>query len=366
MNPVRHSEDKKIDISNEEKLCQHPDVSNGMNKEVSERAPTCRAVISGYGSFAPAKKLTNEELAKMVHTSDEWITARTGIKVRHITTDDETTAFLAIEAAKRALAEANLDAGELELIIVATITPEMVFPSTASFVQRALGAKKAWVFDLAAACSGFVYGLSIVQQFIEGGRIKNALVIGAETLTKITDWSDRTSCILFGDGAGAVVLERSEGGRKGIMYSTMSSDGDRWEALNCQAYGSLHPPDKDLDDPKKIYMEIKGREVYQQAIRRIVETVTECLQACGLSIEDVRMVISHQMNARIIESAAKRLKLPGEKVFLNIAEYGNTSAASVPIAFDECVRAGKIKEGDIVIFVAFGAGLTWGANVIQF
>jgi len=337
-----------------------------MNKEVSEGALTYRAVISGYGSFAPAKRLTNEELAKMVDTTDEWITARTGIKVRHITTDEETTAFLATEAAKRALAEANLAAGELELIIVATITPEMVFPSTASFVQRALGAKKAWVFDLAAACSGFVYGLSIVQQFIEGGRIKNALVIGAETLTKITNWTDRTSCILFGDGAGAVVLERSEDGRKGIIYSTMSSDGDRWEALNCQAYGSLHPPDKDLDDPKKIYMEIKGREVYQQAIRRIVETVTECLQACELSIEDVRMVISHQMNARIIESAAKRLKLPAEKVFLNIAKYGNTSAASVPIAFDECVRAGKIKEGDIVIFVAFGAGLTWGANVIQF
>ncbi|MBA7675188.1 3-oxoacyl-[acyl-carrier-protein] synthase 3 [subsurface metagenome] len=337
-----------------------------MNKEVSERASTYRAVITGYGSFAPAKRLTNEELAKTVDTSDEWITARTGIKVRHITTDTETTAFLATEAGKKALAEANLDAGELELIIVGTITPEMVFPSTACFVQRALGAKKAWVFDLAAACSGFVYGLSIVQQFIEGGRIKNALVIGAETLTKITDWSDRTSCILFGDGAGAVVLEQSEDVGKGVMYSTMASDGDYWESLICRAYGSRYPVGKKLDDSKKIYMEIKGREVYQQAVRRIVETVTECLQACELSIEDIRMVISHQMNARIIESAAKRLKLPAEKVFLNIAEYGNTSAASVPIAFDECVRAGKIKEGDIVIFVAFGAGLTWGANVIQF
>jgi 3-oxoacyl-[acyl-carrier-protein] synthase-3 len=337
-----------------------------MNKEVKVQPPTYRAVISGYGSFAPAKKLTNEELAKKMDTSDEWITTRTGIKTRHIAAEDETTAFLATEAAKIALAEANLDAGDVELIIVATITPEMVFPSTASFVQRSLKANKAWVFDLAAACSGFVYGLSIVQQFMENGRIKNALVIGAETLTKITNWGDRTSCILFGDGAGAVVLERAEDGRRGIIYSTMSSDGDRWEALNCQAYGSRYPADKELEDPNKIYMEIKGREVYQQAVRRIVEAVTECLDHCNMSIDDISMVFSHQMNARIIESAAKRLKLPAEKVFLNIAEYGNTSAASVPIAFDECVRVGKIKRGDIIIFVAFGAGLTWGANVIQF
>ncbi len=340
-------------------------MSNGTNKPINDAPPTYRAVITGHGSFVPAKTLTNDDLAKMVDTSDEWITSRTGVKVRHITTDNETTAFLATEAAKRALADANLDAAELELIIVATITPEMVFPSTASFVQRALQAKKAWVFDLAAACSGFVYGLSIVQQFLESGRFKNALVIGAETLTKITDWSDRTSCILFGDGAGAVVLERHNDGR-GILYSTMSADGDRWEALNCQAYGSRYPAAKELDDPKKIYMEIKGREVYQQAVRRIVEAVTECMNHCGLSIDDIAMVISHQMNARIIESAAKRLKLPDEKVFLNIAEYGNTSAASVPIAFDECFRQGRIKQGDIVIFVTFGAGLAWGANVIQF
>jgi len=337
-----------------------------MNKLNKDSPPTCRAVITGCGSIVPAKTLTNDDLAKMVDTSDEWITTRTGIKVRHITSDDETTAFLATEAAKKALAMANLSADELELIIVATITPEMVFPSTASFVQQALKAKKAWVFDLAAACSGFIYGVAIVQQFMERGQLKNALVIGAETLTKITNWSDRASCILFGDGAGAVVLQRSEDGRKGVLYSTMSSDGERWEALNCQAYGSRYPADKKLDDQKKMYMQIKGREVYQQAIRRIVEAVTECLQACNLSIEDITMVISHQMNARIIESAAKRLKLPDEKVFLNIAKYGNTSAASVPIAFDDCFRQGKIKKGDIVLFVAFGAGLTWGANVIQF
>lgn len=337
-----------------------------MNKLNKELPPTCRAVITGHGSFAPAKKLTNEDLARMVDTSDEWITSRTGIKVRHISSNDETTAFLATEAARRALAKADLDAGELDLVIVATITPEMVFPSTASFVQRALQANKACVFDLAAACSGFIYGLSIVQQFLESGRYQKALVIGAETLTKITNWNDRTSCILFGDGAGAVVLEAEHDGRKGILYSSMYSDGDRWEALNCQAYGSRYPADKPLDDPDKIYMEIKGREVYQQAVRRIVETVTECMECCGLTLDDVAMVISHQMNARIIESAAKRLKLPDDKVYINITEYGNTSAASVPIAFDECVRTGKIRRGDIVVFVAFGAGLTWGANVIEF
>ena len=337
-----------------------------MKKLSSGRPPAYRAAITGYGSFVPAKILTNEELAKRVNTSDEWITSRTGIKTRHITGDDETTALLATEAAKIALAEAKLDAGELELIIVATITPEMVFPSTASFVQLSLKAKKACVFDLAAACSGFVYSLSIVQQFLESGRHKNALVVGAETLTKITNWEDRTSCILFGDGAGAVVLEQNADGSKGIMYSAMASDGTYWKVLNCQAYGSRHPPNKKLDDPKKIYMEIHGRQVYQQAVRRIVEMVTDCMEHCGLTIDDIAMVISHQMNARIIESAAKRLKLPDEKVFMNIAEYGNTSAASVPIAFDECIRAGRIKRGDIVIFVAFGAGLTWGANIIQF
>jgi len=337
-----------------------------MDSPPNGRPPAYRAVISGYGSFAPEKTLTNDELGKMVDTSDEWIATRTGIRSRHITSDNESTALLATEAARKALAQANLEAEELDIIIVATITPEMVFPSTACFVQRALGADKAWVFDLAAACSGFVYSLSVVQQFIESGRYKNALVIGAETLSKIVDWTDRTSCILFGDGAGAVVLERSDDGRKGIMYSTMHSDGERWEALNCQAYGSLHPANRELEDPKNIFMQIKGREVYQQAIRRIIETVNECLEACDLTLDDVGMLISHQMNARIIESVAKRLELPAEKVFINISQYGNTSAASVPIAFEECVRTGKIKRGDIIILVVFGAGLTWGANVVEF
>jgi len=325
-----------------------------------------RAVITGCGAHTPSKLLTNDDLAHMVDTSDEWITTRTGIKVRHVTNDDETTATLAIEAGKKALEYAGVEAGELDLIIVATVTPEMPFPSTACFVQEALGAKKAWAFDLAAACSGFVYGLHIVQQFMENGRIDKALVIGAETLTKITNWEDRASCILFGDGAGAVVLERKTDGGRGIMYSTMGADGEYWEALNCQAHGSRHPAPKPLDDPNLVFMQIKGREVYQQAVRRIVDSVKNGLKHCGLTVDDLDMFVSHQMNARIIESAAKRLKLPDEKVFVNIADYGNTSAASVPIAFNECVRAGKLKKGDVFIFVAFGAGLTWGANVIEF
>ncbi|MBN2138654.1 MAG: ketoacyl-ACP synthase III [Sedimentisphaerales bacterium] len=324
------------------------------------------AVIAGYGASVPEKILTNQDLAQMVDTTDEWITTRTGIKTRHISTENETTAMFATQAAKKAMQIAKIKPGEIEMIIVATITPEMVFPSTASFVQRAIGAKNAWVFDLSAACSGFVYALSIVQQFIETGRMKNALVIGAETLTKITNFKDRSSCILFGDGAGAVVIQNARDNRRGIIYSTHYSEGDRWEALNCQAYGSRYPADKKLEDPDKIYMDIKGREVYQQAIRRIVETVNECLDKCGLTMDDIKMVISHQMNARIIESAAKRLNITEEKAFLNISEYGNTSAASIPIALDECARTGKIERGDIILLVAFGAGLTWGANVIEF
>lgn len=337
-----------------------------MNREVNEYKPVRRAKITGCGAYVPKGIITNADLTKLVDTSDEWITARTGIKIRHKAGEGESTAMLATEAAKEALEMAKMDAKDVEMIIVATITPEMVFPSTASFVQLNLDATKAWAFDIAAACSGFVYALSVAQQFIESGHCKNALIIGAETLTKITNWTDRTSCILFGDGAGAVLLEATEDTTKGILYSTMSSDGRYWEALNCQAYGSRYPSREKLEDPDKRFMQIKGREVYQQAVRRIVETVTECLCHCNLTVDDIDVFVSHQMNSRIIVSAAKRLKLTDEQVFINIQDYGNTSAASVPLAFNDCYRQGKIKEGDIVVLVAFGAGLTWGANVIQF
>ena len=336
-----------------------------MNKSIGNNGPY-NPVITGTGSAVPVKTLTNADFTKIVDTSDKWITTRTGIKVRHVVGEGETTATLSAEAARKALADADLDADDVELIIVATITPEMVFPSTACFVQDMIGAKNAWAFDLAAACSGFVYGLSIVQQFISTGRYRNAVVIGAETLTRITDYDDRASCVLFGDGAGAVIVEASQKGPPGIIYSTSASDGSAWASLKCEAYGSRYPVSKPLDDPKKALMYINGREVYQLAIRRIVEIVNDCLEHCDLKAEDVKMYIPHQMNARIIESAAKRLNLSSDKVFLNIEKYGNTSAASIPIALDECYRQGKIDTGDIVLLVAFGGGLTWGANVIQF
>ncbi len=337
-----------------------------MPKDTQDPPSRHRAVITGCGAYAPPKLLTNDDLSRIVETSDEWITTRTGIKVRHISEDHETTASLAAEAAKRALEHAKVRADEIDLIIVGTITPEMVFPSTACFVQDAIGATNAWVFDLSAACSGFVYALHVAQQFMENGRINKALIIGAETLTKIINWKDRASCILFGDGAGAVVLERKTDQGRGILYSTMGADGSQWGTLNCKAHGSRYPAHRPLENPDDIYMEINGREIYQQAVRRIVESVKSCLDHCDLTIDDIRMVISHQMNARIIESAAKRLKLPDEKVFVNIADYGNTSAASVPIALDECVRTGQIERGDIIVFVAFGAGVTWGASVVEF
>lgn len=327
--------------------------------------PKRRAILVGSGSCLPEKTLTNEDLMKIVDTSDEWITTRTGIKERRIVSDGETTATLSAEASRRALKDAGMSADELELIILATITPEMVFPSTACFVQAAIGATNAWVFDLSAACSGFVYGLSIAQQFVSSGRYQNALVIGAETLTRITNYQDRGSCILFGDGAGAVIVKAANSGSQGVMYSTSFSDGSGWSALNCPAYGSRNPTDKPLDDPTMVKMYINGREVYHTAVRRIVELVNECLEKCDLDVEDIAMFIPHQMNARIIESVGKRLKFTEDRIFINIDKYGNTSAASIPIALDECRQTGRLKSGDIILLVAFGGGLTWGANVIQ-
>ena len=336
-----------------------------MHKPIDGKALPYRAIIAGTGSFVPEKTLTNDDLSKMVDTSDEWITSRTGIKSRHVCSEEESTALLAANAAKQAIKNAGIDAKDLDLIIVGTISPEMVFPSTACFVQNELGATNAWAYDISAACSGFVYTLATAQQFIETGMVKKALVIGADTLSKIVDWNDRASAILFGDGAGAVVLEQYEGTDRGILYNTMGSDGGGWHSLNCQAYGSRHPASRELADPSMRHISIQGRDIYQQAVRMIVESVHKCLDACHLAAEDVKMLISHQMNARIIESAAKRLHLPDEKIFVNIQNYGNTSAASIPIALNECIESGDVSQGDIVIFVAFGAGLTWGANVVR-
>ena len=324
-----------------------------------------RAIIAGTGSCVPNKVMTNEDFMKIVDTSDEWITSRTGIRERRIAGPGETTATLAAQAARNALERAKMTPEEIELIIVATITPEMVFPSTACFVQAMIGAKNAWAFDVSAACSGFVYSLSIAQQYLSSGRYRTALIIGAETLSRITNYKDRSSCILFGDGAGAVVLKAAAEGPQGVMYSTSFSDGTGWEALKCQAYGARNPVGVPLKNPDLVFMDINGREVYHTAVRRIVELVNECLEKCRLQVEDIAMFIPHQMNARIIESVGKRLRFTDDRIFINIDKYGNTSAASIPIALDECCRSGKVKGGDIVLLVAFGGGLTWGANVVQ-
>ncbi len=326
---------------------------------------TYRAMIAGSGLAVPEKTLTNDDLAARVDTSDEWISTRTGIQTRCIAGDGDSTATLAARAAQQALDNAGLEPGDIDLILVATITPEMVFPSTACFVQNEIGATEAWAFDLSAACSGFVYGMAVGQQFVESGRARHALVIGAETMSRITDWEDRASCILFGDGAGAVILSQGQDPERGLIYSTMGADGSGWKHLNCKAYGSRNPVAVPLANKKDMFISIRGREIYQQAVRQIVDCVKESLEKCDLSIDDVHMLIPHQMNARIIESAAKRLKLPDEKVFVNIDRYGNTSSASIPIALHECRKSGALHPGDVVVFVAFGAGLTWGANVVR-
>lgn len=324
-----------------------------------------RAVIAGTGSSLPEAVLTNEDLERMVDTSDEWITTRTGIKTRRIVSDEDTTATLSIEASRQAIEAAGLDPQQLQLIICGTITPEMVFPSTACFIQNGLNCPASCAFDLTAACSGFVYGLTVASRFLESGQYDNALVIGAETLSRITNYQDRSSCILFGDGAGAAVLTAEENSDRGILFDELHADGSGWDTLSCRAYGSRFPVSRSLANPDDVYMKIRGRETYQLAVRRIVELVEASYAKLGISNDDIALVIPHQMNARIIESVVKRLKLPKEKMFINIDRYANTSAASIPIALDEAVRMGKANPGDLIILVAFGAGLTWAVSVVR-
>lgn len=326
---------------------------------------THRAVIRGTGHCVPAKILDNAELEAMVDTSDEWITTRTGIKQRRIISDGQTTASLAIEASSKAIATAGLSTDDIDLIVCATITPEMVFPSTACFIQAGLDNDTACAFDLSAACSGFVYGLAVASSMLTSGIHRTALVLGAETLSTITNYTDRTSCILFGDGAGAVVMTAETDSDRGLLYSSLHADGRSWQTLCCQAYGSRNPAGEPLDDPDNIYMTIQGRDTYQLAVRRIVEMIRESYDNCGISNDDIAMIIPHQMNARIIESVTKRLGISQEKMFVNIDKYGNTSSASIPIALDEAVRSGRLKQGELVLLVAFGAGLTWAVNVVR-
>ena len=326
--------------------------------------PDYGAIIAGTGSFVPERRLTNDELARMVDTNDEWITQRTGIKERRIAGAGESTATLATAAAQRALEAAGMTARDLDLIVCGTITPEMVFPSTACFVAANLGLTSTPAFDLSAACSGFLYALDTAGAFLKSGRYRSALVIGAETLSRITDYTDRGSCILFGDGAGAVVLKRTGDPKRGLLYGSLHADGHGWEMLYCQP-GSRHVVDEPMLTGRGQYMKLRGREVYKFAVQRFEELIEDALRKCELTVDDVSLVIPHQVNQRIIDSALEKLGLPKEKAFVNIDRYGNTSAASIPIALDEARRGGRIKEGDTVVFVAFGAGLTWANAVVK-
>ena len=315
------------------------------------------------GKYIPEKILTNADLEKMVDTSDEWITTRTGIKERHIAAKEEATSDLAIKAAKEALKNAGIKAAELDMIIVATITPDMPFPSTATFVQASLGAKNAICFDISAACAGFIYGITIAQQFIARGTVKNALVIGAETLSRITDWQDRNTCVLFGDGAGAVVLGESKGSE--ILSAYLGADGSNTGLLNMPGGGSRHPATAQTVQDRMHYVKMDGNALFKIAVTSMADAALKALEKAGLKCAQVNWIIPHQANLRIINAVAKRLGFLNAQVYLNIEKYGNMSSACVAIAFCEAVQEGKIKKGDIVLLDAFGGGLVWGAVIIK-
>ncbi|MEN8171458.1 MAG: beta-ketoacyl-ACP synthase III [Chloroflexota bacterium] len=322
------------------------------------------AHITGWGTSVPEKVLTNDDLAEMVDTNDEWIQSRTGIRERHIVSEEQSTATLASEAAVQALAQARVSPGDVDLIIVSTSYPEHIFPATASIVQDNIGAIKAGAFDLSAACTGFILALNMAAQAIRTGSIETAIVIGAETLSRIIDWTDRSTCILFGDGAGAFVLQASEE-PGGVLSSVMRSDGSGADLLGLPAGGSKLPASELTVQQGKHFLFMKGNEVFRFATRVMASATKDVVAKAGLSLEEVDWVIPHQANRRIIETAARRLKLPIEQFVINLDRYGNTSTASVPLATVDAVQDGKLKPGDQIVFVGFGAGLTWGALAVQ-
>lgn len=318
------------------------------------------AHITGWGTALPEKILTNEEISQIVDTNDEWIRERTGIRQRHIASNADTTASLAAESALNALKVANVSPGEVDLIIVSTSSPEYVFPSTASIVQNEIGAMNAGAFDLSAACTGFIFALNMAAQSIRTGSIETALVIGAETLSRITNWEDRNTCILFGDGAGAFVLQASpEPG--GVIASVMRSDGSGADLLSLPGGGSANPASHETVDKDLHYIQMNGREVFRFATKVMARSSQEVIEKANWEIDDVSLIIPHQANRRIIESAARNLKLPIEKFAINLHNYGNTSTASIPLAAHEAIETNQIQRGDKLVLVGFGAGLTWGA-----
>jgi 3-oxoacyl-[acyl-carrier-protein] synthase-3 len=322
------------------------------------------AHVTGWGMAVPELVLTNADLAQMVETTDEWIVDRTGIRERRLADKHETTASLALQAAQRALERTEVRPRDINLIIVATSTPEHLFPATASLVQDRLGARTAGAFDLSAACSGFIYGVNIAAQAIRSGSIDNALVIGAETLSRIVNWDDRSTCILFGDGAGAFLLQAGEK-PGGVLSCVMRSDGSGGDLLSVPAGGSRMPTSTETVRQKLHGIQMNGREVFRFATRVMASSTQEAVQKAGLKLDDIELVVPHQANLRIIEAAARGLHLPLNRFVINIERYGNTSTASIPIALTEAAEAGRVHPGDHLVLVGFGAGLTWGALVLQ-
>jgi 3-oxoacyl-[acyl-carrier-protein] synthase-3 len=325
--------------------------------------PHCRVI--GTGSYAPPKVLTNADLEKLVDTSDEWILTRTGIAERHIALEGEATSDLSLHASQGALEAAGLDPADLDMILVATITPDMAFPSTACVLQERLGARRAGALDISAACSGFVYGLAVADGLIRAGTARTVLLLGAETLTKIVNWQDRNTCVLFGDGAGAVVL-RADEGERGILSTHLYADGGKGSLLILPGGGSRHPMSQVTLDAGLCKIQMNGgNEVFKLAVRAMEDAALTALKQHGLEVGDIDHLITHQANLRIINALGQRLGVPDHKVVVNIQRYGNTSAASIPLALDEVVRTGRVKAGDIVLLCAFGGGLTWASSLIR-
>jgi 3-oxoacyl-[acyl-carrier-protein] synthase III len=325
---------------------------------------TTNALITGWGMYAPSKVLTNEDLASLVDTSDEWIVSRTGIRERRIAADDETTTDLSVNAARDALAVAGLDPAELDLVIVATCTPDYPLPASSVLVATRLGATRAAGFDLQAACSGFLYGLASGTSFVRSGMYRNVLVVGVEILSRFLDWEDRSTCVLFGDGAGAVLLQASDrpGGMLGV---DLFSDGAGCEAIIVPGGGSIHPASHETVDARMHKIKMLGSEVYKYATRQMGESALAALRSAGMTVEDVDQFVFHQANLRIISSVQKQFGIPDAKTFVNIEKYGNTSAASVPMALVEAIASGRVHPGDRILMVAFGAGYTAGGAVIE-
>ncbi|MDC0293151.1 ketoacyl-ACP synthase III [Verrucomicrobia bacterium] len=323
---------------------------------------TCSIV--GVGSYVPERRLTNADLEEIVETSDEWITTRTGIKERRIASDDQFTSDLATEAARKAMSKAGVTGGDIDLVIVATITPDMPFPSTACLVQHNIGAVNAAAFDLEAACSGFIYALEIAQQFIMSRTYETVLVIGAEKLSSIIDWKDRNTCVLFGDGAGAAILQNREQSH-GLLTACMGADGGKAGLLSMPGGGSRCPATSDSLDNRLHYLRMDGKETYKSAVTAMHRAALKALERCHLDITQIKCIIPHQANLRIISAVGDRLGAKKEQVYINVDKFGNTSAASVAIALDQAVENGVIERGDLILMVVFGAGLTWGAAVIE-